>query len=849
MSDRTETLYDYCDETGKLIYQVVRTNYPKDFRQRRPDDVDGWIYNIKGVTRLPYNLPSVLAAIKADTLIYLVEGEKDVDRLKHEGLTATTNNEGAGKWGDSQSQYFSGANVVILPDNDKVGRDHGTKAARSLCKAGAAQVRIVELPGLLEEGDVSNWLDQGHSITELAELVAGTPLWVSSEEPEPPKRQVNKARQLAPVDSQRLTRWALAALEGNIEEVTKSGPGEHFKALKAAAMRLGTIAAHGLLTDSECIDGVFDACQTNGYVARPGNGSPTEIRKRVESYFNKGKEQLCDLPQPRAAKTTQPKAYVAEQPRLSSNLHTVPDSLRAAMIEYAYPACGPVYELWNEAARLRLVNEGQTLTQAELRKLAITTGRNVSISTIKAGIKYGSDYFERVLPPIDLLTGEHDPLNNTGSKTQPKSTSAKKPAHRLAAQYRLLPLETICENIVKLAYKRIWEEVIPMTEAESTVAPLDESFQGSPHLAILKAKYATLVEGQPALKFKRNVVEKKVAQLRESLNNHHSTPLPDGWTYSERSEYKACFAHALITAAGGETQRRKRDLAAQLGVSERTVKAVLKRAAVEDIVQTKKMPINNISQVPVELTWFHKRLEAICPDQLSERQPICFYHLRDRQAAAHFIKSQITQGRSVFLIKQVANKQRVASLVQPEAHKREVSASLALVDLDDPQGKAAKKNKHKVTQKATPEVETSASKADKLLRVMKPTPQQYFGSDHEPNWLARAPVALLWLTKLHIDPSTGEMTDYSPEAALNILLGKPTTRLVEVSEPELLDDSPQAGLMCLDHQVENVQAEDPGLAVYHSWCSLADEARDDYFLSLTIEQQGYLRYREYEKAA
>jgi hypothetical protein len=32
--------YDYCDEAGKLLYQVVRY-WPKDFRQRRPEG-SGW---------------------------------------------------------------------------------------------------------------------------------------------------------------------------------------------------------------------------------------------------------------------------------------------------------------------------------------------------------------------------------------------------------------------------------------------------------------------------------------------------------------------------------------------------------------------------------------------------------------------------------------------------------------------------------------------------------------------------------------------------------------------------------------------------------------------------------------
>ena len=47
--------YDYKDESGQLLYQVVRYE-PKDFRQRRPDGQGGWIWNLQGVRRVLYRL-------------------------------------------------------------------------------------------------------------------------------------------------------------------------------------------------------------------------------------------------------------------------------------------------------------------------------------------------------------------------------------------------------------------------------------------------------------------------------------------------------------------------------------------------------------------------------------------------------------------------------------------------------------------------------------------------------------------------------------------------------------------------------------------------------------------------
>src|SRR5215471_19110752 len=43
--------YDYRDEKGELLFQVVRYQ-PKDFRQRRPDGSGGWIWKLNGTRRV-----------------------------------------------------------------------------------------------------------------------------------------------------------------------------------------------------------------------------------------------------------------------------------------------------------------------------------------------------------------------------------------------------------------------------------------------------------------------------------------------------------------------------------------------------------------------------------------------------------------------------------------------------------------------------------------------------------------------------------------------------------------------------------------------------------------------------
>jgi putative DNA primase/helicase len=170
--------YDYRDANGVLLYQVVRFP-PKAFRQRRPDGRGDWIWNLEDVPRVLYRLPELLAA---DHLapVYIVEGEKDADRLAALGLVATTNAGGADKWRDEYSEALRGRHVVVLPDNDGPGRKHAQRVARSLSGA-AAETRIVELPGLPLKGDVSDWLDSGGSTEELGRLVEETPAWTEDQ--------------------------------------------------------------------------------------------------------------------------------------------------------------------------------------------------------------------------------------------------------------------------------------------------------------------------------------------------------------------------------------------------------------------------------------------------------------------------------------------------------------------------------------------------------------------------------------------------------------------------------------------------------------------------------------------
>ena len=173
--------YDYLSPAGSVIFQVVKFDNPKSFKQRQPDGKGGHQWNLNGVTRVPYQLPELINA-DPSVVVYITEGEKDVDRLRSLRLVATCNPGGAGKWLKPYSENFlRNRHVVVLPDNDEAGLNHAEKVAK-FTNGIAASLKVVELPDLPLRGDVSDWIDGGHTVDELLALVEVAPPWKPSEQ-------------------------------------------------------------------------------------------------------------------------------------------------------------------------------------------------------------------------------------------------------------------------------------------------------------------------------------------------------------------------------------------------------------------------------------------------------------------------------------------------------------------------------------------------------------------------------------------------------------------------------------------------------------------------------------------
>jgi hypothetical protein len=217
--------WDYTDADGEPIFQVARVQYrmpdggwrlnkhekiEKTFQQRRrfAEEAGVWINGLldddymrkgpgenwtrytkanfekwkmkerrhfDGVGDLPlYRLPEIIEAISMGQAVHVVEGEKKADALWDSGIPATCNAGGSKKWSPRYNEQLAGAHVVMIPDNDDVGRAHMQMVGSEL-RSHVASVRILDIrsfwPEVPPKGDVWDWAQTGVDVDQLFDHV------------------------------------------------------------------------------------------------------------------------------------------------------------------------------------------------------------------------------------------------------------------------------------------------------------------------------------------------------------------------------------------------------------------------------------------------------------------------------------------------------------------------------------------------------------------------------------------------------------------------------------------------------------------------------------------------------
>jgi hypothetical protein len=166
--------YHYKDEQGNILYKICRRQWmdkgksKKDFMAYTKDN-NSWSFGIKNARHVIYKLPEVLKAIEDGESIFFVEGEKCVEQVFKLGLVGTTTAFGARGFSAYSKDYassLSGANIVILPDNDESGQVFAKEVLKAV-KEGAKSIKVLELPDLKLKGDIVDWVENGGTKEEL----------------------------------------------------------------------------------------------------------------------------------------------------------------------------------------------------------------------------------------------------------------------------------------------------------------------------------------------------------------------------------------------------------------------------------------------------------------------------------------------------------------------------------------------------------------------------------------------------------------------------------------------------------------------------------------------------------
>lgn len=163
--------YDYTDVSGNYLYSKMRFTDQKGEKQilhctfRENDYKWG---KSEYVPHTLYNLPEFIKKKRGGEKILFCEGEKDVETLRSLGLCATTCGS-AEEWHSEYAKWFTGADVIILPDNDKEGLNLAQRVQRDLYIY--ANSTVIVPTSTQPKGDVTDYLNEGHTMQDLLELL------------------------------------------------------------------------------------------------------------------------------------------------------------------------------------------------------------------------------------------------------------------------------------------------------------------------------------------------------------------------------------------------------------------------------------------------------------------------------------------------------------------------------------------------------------------------------------------------------------------------------------------------------------------------------------------------------
>ncbi|PLS84864.1 MAG: hypothetical protein CYG60_15595 [Actinobacteria bacterium] len=179
------TYWEFTTLVGEVLY--VQRHKGGYYRKVGEDSWRGGKGALDDVSQVLYNLPELVEGVRDGKTVYHLEGPKDVETAREKlGVVATTSGS-VSSWKAEFKSFYTGADAVIVPDNDGPGHEYADTVARDLLPV-ARSVKVVELPGLGEKEDLTDWLDAGHTAEEFFAAVEETEIYAQEKEqpwPEP----------------------------------------------------------------------------------------------------------------------------------------------------------------------------------------------------------------------------------------------------------------------------------------------------------------------------------------------------------------------------------------------------------------------------------------------------------------------------------------------------------------------------------------------------------------------------------------------------------------------------------------------------------------------------------------
>jgi hypothetical protein len=164
----TSARYEYFNDVGAQVGVILRWDGPEG-KLIRPISRVGSMWRISGMSapRPLYRLRELADAHS----VYVTEGEKAADAARSIGLVSTTSAHGAKSAKKTDWTPLAGKTVVILPDHDTAGKKYAEDIAAIVTRlTPPATVKIVELPGLPEGGDIVDRIAAQGDAADPAEL-------------------------------------------------------------------------------------------------------------------------------------------------------------------------------------------------------------------------------------------------------------------------------------------------------------------------------------------------------------------------------------------------------------------------------------------------------------------------------------------------------------------------------------------------------------------------------------------------------------------------------------------------------------------------------------------------------